>query len=125
MSDMPSARRFFIFVCVGMVCAAIDILTMQALLHWSFDYPFAVTAGFLAGLFANYLGHAKVTFQRSLEKKGALKFMVVVAVNYLLTMLCVAFSSEFFGNVLLGKIFSLPVVAGNGYFLSKVWVFRD
>lgn len=123
MITQRSAQQLMVFVSVGVVCVAIDISVLQGLVYLGTNYPVAVSLGFAAGLAANYFGHAKVTFKVSCGKSALFRFVVVVFVNYLITMLFVYLSMSMLNSVLIGKILSLPVVALNGYVLSRVWVF--
>jgi hypothetical protein len=50
--------------------------------------------------------------------------MCVVGLNYILTIVCVALAVAVADNPLAGKILSLPLVAANGYLLSRYWIFK-
>ena len=50
--------------------------------------------------------------------------MCVVGLNYGLTIACVALTVALVDNPLAGKILSLPLVAVNGYLLSRYWIFK-
>lgn len=97
---------------------------MQALLLAGLHPVLAATFGFLSGLIANFLLHSRVTFNGTQGKTQFFRFLTVVAVNYLITVGFVSLSSAFVGEPLLGKILSLPLIAINGFFLSKYWVFK-
>lgn len=116
--------QFPVFVAVGLASALIDIFILQALVWSGFHYTVAVTFGFLVGFSVNYLGHTRITFQKQETVKNVLGFIVVVLLNYLITLFCVAFSEHFLDSVLIGKVVSLPVVAVNGFLLGKYWVFK-
>ena len=116
--------QFVVFVSGGVLSAIADIGTMQLLLSAGMSAMGAATAGFAMGLAVNYAFHAKVTF-RQLGSGGALgRYLCVVGLNYLLTLVLVALGQALAGSPLLGKIASLPVVAANGFLLSKFWVFK-
>jgi putative flippase GtrA len=117
-------RQFAVFVSGGLICAAIDIALMQALLLGGVHYAAATTAGFGAGLLVNYAFHSRVTFGEAATPRNFVRFLCVVGVNYLLTLACVALSVPLLGNPLAGKIVSLPLVALNGYILGKYWIFK-
>lgn len=119
-------RQFMVFVMVGVVSALIDVSVMQALLHAGVHLTIATAAGFGLGLVANYLLHSKVTFQHHATMSAAAmtKFALVVLVNFGITLAFVYLSQRFVGSALAGKLASLPVVAINGFVLSKFWVFR-
>lgn len=117
-------RQFALFVAGGLLCALVDIGLMQALIGAGMHYASATTAGFLAGLLVNYGFHSRVTFGQASTTSSFARFLCVVGLNYLLTMACVSLSVSFLGSPLPGKILSLPLVALNGFVLSKFWIFK-
>lgn len=125
------ARRgqFFVFVGGGVLCALLDIGVMQLLLRGGTGYQAATSAGFGAGLLLNYAFHARVTFKSSATPFNFLRYLCVVALNYALTLGCVALAVTLLGEpqqtgALIGKLASLPLVAINGFLLSKYWIFK-
>jgi putative flippase GtrA len=121
---MRHSRQFGTFIAGGLLCAAVDIGTMQVLLRAGAHFTGATTAGFLAGLLVNYAFHSRVTFDAAASASNFARYLCVVGLNYLLTMGCVALAVALAGMPLLGKIMSLPLVSVNGYLLSKFWIFR-
>lgn len=121
---MPAPKQVVIFTLVGLFCATVDVGIMQFLIAMDANHLSATTGGFLVGLTANYLLHSQMTFRVVLGWKVLLRFLTVVAINYAVTLVLVNTSFYVLGSPLLGKLFSLPLVAINGYLLSKVWVFR-
>lgn len=117
-------QQFMVFVAGGVLCALIDIGLMQALIGSGADYRLATSAGFAAGLLVNYAFHAKLTFQTTATSFNFARFLCVVAVNYLITMACVSISVTLADSALAGKLVSLPIVAVNGFLLSKYWIFK-
>ncbi|ELX10627.1 GtrA-like protein [Janthinobacterium sp. HH01] len=117
-------RQFLVFVAGGVLCALIDIGLMQLLIHAGAAPVTAASAGFLAGLAVNYAFHAKVTFQQLSSGATIGRYLCVVAANYLITVTLVALAQTLLGSALAGKLASLPLVAVNGYLLSKYWVFK-
>ena len=125
------ARRaqFLVFVGGGVLCAILDIGVMQLLIGAGVAYPLATTAGFATGLLINYAFHARLTFRTAATSFNFMRFLCVVALNYLLTMACVALAVMLLGlpdpqSALIGKLVSLPLVAINGFLLSKYWIFK-
>lgn len=136
-------RQFLVFIGGGLLSSALDIAVLQCLLRADVGVSVAAatTSGFLAGLLLNYGFHARVTFgalHGSARQARFLRFLCVVGLNYLLTLACVGLAlalattvaagtgghvSEA-GAALAGKLVSLPVVACNGFLLSKYWIFR-
>ena len=117
-------RQFAVFVAGGLLSALVDIGLMQALISYGAHYASATTAGFAAGLLVNYAFHSRVTFSSPATAGNFARYLCVVGVNYLLTMGCVSLAVSLAGLPLLGKIVSLPLVAVNGYLLSRFWIFR-
>lgn len=117
--------RFGRFVIVGLLCAAVDTAVVWALDRQLFPYGIAVTAGFISGFLLNYVLHARFTFSVArLDASQLLRFVAVVAANYLITLGVVALLHGFAEvDVVIAKLVSLPIVAVNGYWLSKLWVF--
>ena len=118
------SRQFAIFLLVGLACAFIDIAIMELFRLEGVHYGVAVSAGFGVGVIANYLLHAKFTFKTSSSQVNFLKFACIVMLNYGITLLFVVGSTHFLGSVLTGKIASLPVIAVNGFLLSRYWAFK-
>ncbi|WP_373988815.1 GtrA family protein [Duganella sp. BuS-21] len=118
-------RQFMVFVAGGVLSALVDIGLMQLLLS-SGAAPLAVatSAGFAAGLMLNYAFHARVTFSRMTQRHSLLRYACVVALNYAITLAVVALAQSLLGMPLVGKLLSLPLVAANGFLLSKYWVFK-
>jgi len=131
-------RQFLVFVGGGLLCSALDVGVMQGLLlaGIGLSVAAATSAGFATGLLLNYAFHARVTFGRLHSASAFLRFLCVVALNYVLTIACVsaalvlARAGMGAGAVneasvaLVGKLVSLPLVACNGFLLSKYWIFR-
>ena len=121
---MILSRQFLVYVAVGISCAVLDIGLMKFLISLGTNYLVAGTFGFFAGLVLNFFLHTWVTFSARYSHCALLRYMVVVLANYLLTLLSISLFQEAFDMPLLGKIFSLPLVAINGFFLIKRWVHK-
>ena len=117
-------RQFAVFIGGGLVCALVDVGLMQLLLSAGVQATAAASGGFGAGLLVNYLFHSRVTFNTPASGANFTRYLCVVGMNYLLTIGCVALAEANFDNPLLGKLLSLPLVAVNGYLLSKYWIFK-
>ena len=121
---LAHGRQFATFVAGGVICALVDIGLMQALLWQGVHYAGAASAGFAAGLLVNYAFHSRITFGAAATPANLARYLCLVAMNYLLTLGCVALAVPFLGEPLFGKILSLPLVAVNGYLLGKYWIFK-
>ncbi|WP_090438524.1 GtrA family protein [Duganella sp. CF458] len=117
-------NQFLVFVLVGVTCAVIDVGLMELLGRLGLHYMIAASAGFAAGLAANFALHTCLTFKARYSHATLVRFMGVVLINYLMTMLCVSLFQYWLEMPVLGKVISLPLVAGNGFLLSKHWVFK-
>lgn len=116
--------RFLVFVLVGVASAVIDV-GLMALLTWAgFHYLVATSIGFGAGFSVNFLLHSRITFRANYSHGMLFRFMVVVLVNFLLSIFIVFVFQEWLNAALLGKLLSLPIVSVNGFFLSRRWVFK-
>jgi putative flippase GtrA len=120
---LPGAQ-FLVFIAGGGLSALVDIGIMQLLIVNGVAPLAATTAGFAAGLCVNYAFHARVTFKNVTTLRTLSRFLCVVGLNYLLTLGLVAVSVALFQQALIGKLLSLPLVAVNGFFLSKHWIFK-
>lgn len=119
------SRQFVIFIFGGVVSALVDIGVMQLMIAANVSPLLAATAGFFLGLLVNFVYHASVSFKSAMSLPVLIRFLMVVGINYLITMLFIYISLMLTKQgVLPGKILSLPVVAANGYLLSKYWVFK-
>ncbi|MEH6436550.1 GtrA family protein [Massilia sp. DD77] len=124
MIDALRRRQFAVFLIGGLLCAGVDVGTMQLLLASGVHHTAAASAGFGTGLLVNYAFHSRVTFEQAASAANFARYLCVVGLNYLLTIACVTLAASFVDNPLAGKIVSLPLVAVNGYLLSKYWIFK-
>ena len=104
--------------------AIVDIGVMQCMINLGINALSAASTGFFAGLVLNYIFHAKVTFRAQTNLFNSVRFIIVVGINYSITIAFVATSLAICASALVGKIISLPVVAVNGFMLSRHWVFK-
>lgn len=121
---MINYKKFLIFIIVGAITAMIDIGLMQLLIYFEIHYIAAATIGFFIGLLANFFLHTHVTFRAELSIKVVYRFATVVLINYLGTMFIIHIFQIILSQPLLGKFISLPLVAMNGFLLSKNWVYK-
>ena len=115
---------FVVFVLVGVTCAVIDVGLMKLLGMLGLHYMIAASAGFATGLAANFALHTCLTFKARYSHATLVRFMGVVLVNYLITMFCVSLFHYWVDMPVFGKVISLPLVAVNGFLLSKHWVYK-
>lgn len=123
-SLLAHRKQFSVFVAGGVLCALVDIGAMQGLIALGIHFGIATTVGFVSGLALNYLFHTLLTFKAQAAPANFIRYMCVVGINYGMTMACVAASVALAQWALPGKIASLPLVAVNGFILSKYWVYK-
>ncbi|MBQ5942974.1 GtrA family protein [Massilia sp. AB1] len=124
MIDSLRQRQFLVFLAGGLLCAGVDVGTMQLLMAAGSHHTAAASAGFAAGLLVNYAFHSRVTFDQAASPASFARYLCVVGLNYLLTIACVALAAALADKPLAGKVLSLPLVALNGYLLGKHWIFK-
>jgi putative flippase GtrA len=117
-------RQLLVFISGGLICAATDVGLMLLLQGAGVSVPVAASAGFAAGLLINYAFHSRITFNAATSPANFTRYLCVVGANYLLTLACVWGAQITIDNPLVGKLVSLPLVAVNGYLLSKYWIFK-
>jgi putative flippase GtrA len=117
-------RQFGVFIGVGLVCATVDVGFMHWLIGTGVSPLVSASWGFALGLCLNFLLHSRMTFKTSASWERLGRFLWVVALNYGLTLGCVEAGAFWLASPLLGKLISLPLVALNGFYLSRKWVFK-
>lgn len=119
--------QFLKFIIVGGLCAGVDLSVLYFLILIGFSDLLSITLGFIAGLLVNYYMHARFTFEvQKLYISSGVKFIIVVGINYAITIFSIfLLTSTLAFTVILAKVVSLPVIAINGYLLSKYWVFSN
>ena len=100
-------------------------MILQIMIFMGYFNILSVTVGFFSGLIVNFTFHVKLTFKSITSFLILVRFSLVVMVNYFITVAFVMLSFSMLESVLVGKIASLPIVAINGFLLSKYWVFKN
>lgn len=117
-------QQFVVYIVGGVLSAVVDVGVMQMLIAQHYVPVIAASAGFIAGLLVNYAFHAKVTFKNVTSPATFARFMCLVGINYLITIGIVAVGVAWWQSALIGKIASMPIVALNGFLLSKYWIYK-
>jgi putative flippase GtrA len=117
-------RQFMVFLIGGGASALIDVGLMQLLIVNGANFVVATSAGFAAGLLFNYTFHARLTFPGPATRYAFLRYICVVAVNYLVTLACVGAAVAMLGSPLAGKIVALFIVPVSGFIFGKHWIFK-
>jgi putative flippase GtrA len=121
---MNSSQQFIVFCAVGIISAILDVVSLLELVQQGVAPYFAVTIAFFFGLVVNLWLHAHLTFRTRVNTQNALRFLMVIVINYLLTMGFVFLFEQLGLSYLIGKIISLPLVAIHGFLWSRLWVFK-
>lgn len=92
-----------------------------------FDYRVGVTLGYICAVLFHFAANRHFTFGSSAGNflhHGA-KYLVMLMVNYLVTILVVHMSVKHFGlSPYFGAVFGIVTTTALGYFLAKLWVFN-
>ena len=118
------SRQLILFLAGGVLSAVVDIGVLHLLLQGGAHFAVATTVGFGTGLLVNYAWHSRVTFDTAATPASFGRYLCVVALNYVLTLGCVALADSLFGMPVAGKIASLPLISINSYLLGKYWIFK-
>lgn len=123
---LKTFRQFVIFVVGGGASALVDVIVTWLMLTANTNDALAVTVGFISGVALNFIYHTRVTFSARFTAGSAVRFLIVLLFNYLLTLTIVFLLKNTMGvETLIGKIISLPVIAVSGYIASRFWIFKD
>jgi len=120
------AGHLFRYGVSGLGSTLLDLAVVYGLLTLKMAANPAVSLGFVTGLLANFLLHRSYTFRhRAAVSWGqVLRYGMIVAINYLLTLLIVNLTLHFDANaVFLGKLLSIPLVTANAFLLTRKYVF--
>jgi putative flippase GtrA len=124
--ELKKHFNFLVYVLVGVVSAVSDICSLYvASKVFNWNLALSVTIGFIVGLVVNYVLHSNITFKRKMEFVTFIKYLLVVAFNYILTLVLIQLLvSGLDLGLILSKIITLPVIAAVGYILSKAWIYQ-
>tara|TARA_R110000851_G_scaffold333320_1_gene512106 strand:+ start:4490 stop:4858 length:369 start_codon:yes stop_codon:yes gene_type:complete len=118
------ASQFSIYILVGIVSALIDVGLMQLLISFGLHHLIAASCGFFVGLIVNFLLHSRITFKEDYSHSMLARYITVVLANYVLVLIVIQIFNSWLSMPIVGKLFSLPLVALNGFFLSKYWIYK-
>ena len=121
-------QSFFKFGLVGAATAAIYFLVLASLLELlKADYKLAVSIAYIVSVTFQFNANKYFTFKA--ERKNVVhqltKYLILLIINYLITMLVVRFVVEKLGlTAYHGVLASVPLIMVVGYLLSKHWIFK-
>lgn len=118
-------RKVILFLLIGASSSLIDVGSLYILNKVLIvDKVFSITIAFLLGLVFNYLCHTYITFGNSANGKNLIKYLIVVLVNYLVTISLIQLMQMVNIDIVIAKIITLPVVAAITFLLSSKWVYK-
>ncbi len=91
------------------------------------DYRVGVSIAYVFAVSFHFLANRMFTFQATHDRliSQSIRYVGVLAVNYLITMIVVTFFVGRLGlTPYLSAAFAIVITVGVGYFASKFWVFR-
>lgn len=122
-------RSLLSFLTVGAIAAVINFSTFSFL--WGLlkiNYPFAVSVAYVLSVVFHFFANRRFTFKSS----GAhfmpqiRKYLVMVGVNYLITLAVMFIVVETLGfSPYLGTISAIAMTVGIGYLMARFWVFHS
>lgn len=118
-------KKILIFLIVGGCSAIIDVGSLYVLSKIILtNESLSVSIAFILGLIFNYLCHTYVTFEKSATKSNVIKYLIVVLINYLLTLGLIKLQIQFGIAIVIAKIITLPIIAVVTFILSNKWVYK-
>jgi putative flippase GtrA len=121
---MNLPRQFIVFCFVGVISVAVDLVTLLELVQLEVPPLIAVTISFIAGMLINIWLHANLTFKTTLNTDRVVRFLMILCINYLVTLAAVLFFEKQGFSYFLGKLISLPLIAIHGFLWSRLWIFK-
>lgn len=120
------ARRFLLYVAVGIVGFAVDF-GLLVLFREVLGSPIwvAATVAFWSSLAVIFLANKYVTFDaRGMGHRQLLRYFVLLGVNYAVTLGIIAIAERTGLGYQVGKVAAVALTAGWNYVAYQLWVFR-
>lgn len=121
---MNLPRQFIVFCFVCVISVSVDLVTLLELVQLEVPPLIAVTISFIAGMLVYIWFHANLTFKTTLNTDRVVRFLMILCINYLVTLTAVLFLEIQGFSHLLGKLISLPLIAIHGFLWSRLWIFK-
>jgi len=123
--DIRSAATF---LTVGAIAAVINFSTFSLLFQMAhLNYKVAVSIGYLCSVIFHFTANRRFTFksQGSDFFRHLSKYIVMISINYLITLAVVHFVVENLSlSPYIGVIAGIGCTVGIGYLMAKFWVFQ-
>ncbi|EHK89647.1 GtrA family protein [Aggregatibacter actinomycetemcomitans] len=114
------------FFSVGGISALVDIgclYLFSKILLWNNEL--SISLAFILGLVFNYFSHTYFTFQEKANVGNLVKYLILVLLNYINTIVLMYFLTELLHiDIIVAKVITLPFIAVNTFVISKVWVYK-
>ncbi len=122
-------KRFLRFSVIGAATAAIYFLILAFHLEvLRLSYTLSISITYVVSVVFHFIANRLFTFEA--EKTSVLiqlpKYLILLFVNYLLTILIVRFVVDKVGlTPYYGVLLSVPIIMVVGYSLSKFWIYKQ
>jgi putative flippase GtrA len=123
-------RTLSVYLCIGIVGIAVEYLVFLGLCSLSRDISLNHLFAMISAMSLNFFLHKKFTFQFRTNRFGGavvfVRFMVAMAVIYLISLVVLRFFLEiFFFSEVVSKGIQLLLTTPMSYFMVKNLVFRE
>jgi putative flippase GtrA len=118
------SRQLGLYLLIGVLCAGLDVGFLSTMLSGGINTTVAISLAFVVALLANYFAHSFFTFTSRPSTRSWVRYLIVVALNYLITLGFVLISVRLFLSIWPGKIVALAAAAIIGFVLSKRWIYQ-
>lgn len=121
-------RAFLLFAFFGVATAAVYFSFLAFFLEsLRIEYRTSVSLSYIIGVLFHFSSNKMITFNQnklSGTRQQILRYIVLVAGNYVITLLIVMFAVEMLGLLPYhGVLLSMGATLLTGYIISRLWVF--
>jgi putative flippase GtrA len=123
----PLTIEFLRYAAVGVGNTIVTLASYSGLLAAGSPYVAASASAFILGALTSYLGNRTWTFARTEipHRTAAPRYLAVVSLGLLTDVATIAALVDGLGaSKLLAQVLVIPVVAVQGFVLSRLWAFR-
>lgn len=117
--------QFIIFITVGASSALLDLYLLYLLNLSNINTSISITTAYICGSAFNYILHTLLTFNKKINKESILKYIIVLAINYCLTISIIFLLLSFGFELIIAKIISIPIISIVGFALAKNWIYKN
>ena len=111
------------FVLIGVITTGLDVGVFYSTISLTDSIFFASTVSFVIAVVVNYLGHSFFTFKSGIGTENFVKYIVVLILQYFISLSLIVVFSWMLGNALMGKLTSLAIIVPLSFLLSNVYVY--